>query len=525
MALQIYDLLAKGYFPKELPPPFTTISYAQALANPGVTIPAGAFTSPPLWSMSCTHNLARTGAHRRLLSIPNPKHYFLLANHIVANWSSLKACADNSLYSLSKPVDDRPDRAILPEYDLSERTTHRAKLRASARFILIADISHFFPSIYTHSLTWAIMGKAVAKAAHSAGTLRRRWEDLVDVYSRSINNNQTVGIPIGPDTSRLLAEVLLSHIDVKLAKKFNWLTGIRYIDDYELGTTTRSQAEEVFSYIQQLLSQFELSLNVTKSRITELPDQFDPYWTSRVRVFIFRDAGVTGQRNDLTAYFDMVFDFYKRFPDEGLLKYAVARLRSLEIYRNNWSFFENILSQCVLIEPACIPQVCDQIIYYRTKRYRINKKLWAECLNRIVYERVPLGHSSEAAWAMWLMKILNIKLLAKSAKAVGACEDSVTALMGLGLAAVGLTNPNHLSGLHHFSSPAGLFGEQWLLCYQGNMMAWLGPSSGRANLRSDPAFLHLESKNVSFFDIGIPPPAPVRLASPTVHAGGGGAGY
>jgi hypothetical protein len=274
-----------------------------------------------------------------------------------------------------------------------------------------------------------------------------------------------------------------------------------------------------------LLNQFELTLNSSKTRIVELPDQFDLYWTSHIRLFIFRNENITVQKNDITAYFDMVFEFFKRFPEEGLLKYAIARLQSVEINRTNWPFFENILCHCVLIEPACIPQVCDQILHYRTKRYRMNKKLWSECLNRIVYEQVPLGHSSEASWAMWLMRILNIKLLVKSAKIIGSSEDSITALMALGLAALGLANPSHLSGLYRFSSSSELFQEQWLLCYQGNMMGWLGSNSKRSNLQKDEMFLYLESKNVSFFDIGIMPSTTPRLLTTKFSSGGGVGGY
>lgn len=518
MPLQLADLLSKGYFPKELPPPFTTRSLSSVIASAQAPPLIGLCSSQPRWSPPCVHNLVRTGGLRRGLGIPNPKHFCRLANHVVVNWNNLTACANASPFSLSKPVEGRPDRAISPEHSLDSRTLKRAQLRASGRIVLMADIARFFPSIYTHTIPWAIMGKAVAKAAHAAGTLRGTWQDTTDVLSCCINNNQTVGIPIGPDTSRLLAEVLLTRIDVELANKFTRLRGMRYIDDYEFSFATRSQAEDVLSLLQHLLSEFELGLNPSKTAIVELPTQLDPAWTSKIRVFMFRRAGITGQKNDLTAYFDMVFDFFKAFPEEGLLKYAIARLRSVEIHRQNWRLLESILSHCILIEPACIPQVCDQVTYYRTKRYGISKPLWSECLNRIVYERVPLGQSSEAAWAMWLMKLLNINISAKSAKAISQTEDSIVGLMALGLAASGLANNAYLSGLHRFSPPSALFESQWLLCYQGNLMAWLGATSGPANLVGDLFFSYLVSQNVSFFDIGVTPPVAIR------HAGAGG-GY
>jgi hypothetical protein len=522
MPLQLSDLLSKGYFPKELPPPFTTTNYSQALSGPLAALPTNTFTCTPTYSPPCVHNLVRTGGLRRNLAIPNPKHFFSLARHVVANWANFIGCTSVSPFSLTKPVDGGTDRAISPEHTLSERVDFRAKLRSTHRYLLEADISRFFPSIYTHSIPWAVMGKPAAKAAHAAGTLRGTWSDMTDVFSRSMFNNQTIGIPIGPDTSLPIAEVLLSRIDIELANKFKRLEGIRYIDDYEFAFATRSEAEEVLSYLQHLLNDFELALNANKTAILDLPDPLDPPWTSKIRVFVFRDAGVTGQRNDLIAYFDMVFDFFKRYPDEGLLKYAIARLRSEDIMRENWLLFESLLNHCILIEPACIPQVCDQISYYKAKHFPIRKHLWSSCLNRIVLERVPLGQSSEAAWSMWLMKLLGVKLLAKSAKAVSEGDDSIVGLMALGLASIGLATPTHLAGLSRFSDAAGLFENQWLLCYQGNLMGWLGPRSARANLHSDPAFSYLEAQNVSFFDIGVTPPAPIRPAVPLRLAGGVG---
>ncbi len=267
MSLQLHDLLLKGYFPKELPPPFVTASYAQALCGtqPQVAPPMDAFSSSPCHSAPSIHNLVRTGGLRRNLAIPNPKHFFRLAEHIVAHWADFTSHTSLSRFSLTKPVDAGAERAISPEHDLSSRVGYRANLRATNRFLLKADISRFFPSIYTHSIPWAVMGKSSAKSAHTSGTLKGSWSDKTDRFSRSIFNNQTIGIPIGPDTSRLIAELILSRIDLELAEKFPMLEGIRYIDDYEFAFATRSKAEEVLSHLQHLLNEFELALNTNKT--------------------------------------------------------------------------------------------------------------------------------------------------------------------------------------------------------------------------------------------------------------------
>jgi hypothetical protein len=481
MELKLLDLLSKGYFPKELPPPFTSLSYAEALTNTSATQYINTFSSPPKYSASVAHNLVRTGGLRRNLSIPNPKHFFHLANHIVENWVNFKECTDSSPFSLTKPVCKNIDRAISPEHDLSERVNFRAKLRSSHRFLLKADISRFFPSIYSHSIPWAVLGKLTAKEAHNNNTLKNLWCDKTDYFSRSISNNQTIGIPIGPDTSRLIAEVILSRIDIELSHKFEQLEGIRYIDDYEFVLSTRSEAEKVLSYLQHLLNDYELALNSNKTQIIELPDILDPIWTSQIRIFRFRDAGTTGQKNDIIAYFDMIFDLFKKYPEEGLL-----------------------------------------LVHYKSQSYPVTKDLWSRCLNLIISERVPLGQSSEAAWAMWLLKVLEIRLLEKGAKSISNAEDSVVCLMALGLFSIGLADASHLSGLNRFCNADELFGNQWLLCYQGNLMNWLGSKSNHSNLQSDPAFSYLCSKEVSFFNIDVPVPQPNRN---TISGSGGGEGY
>jgi len=529
MPLGLHDLLAKGYFPKELPPPFTTVSYATALAGAGVT-PDVAFLDPAKTyknqtqqhSQSARHNMVRAGGLRRDLSIPNPVHFLRLADHVVRHWTSLQTHAGTSPYSLSKPVDTQPDRAISPEHSLSERPLHRARLRATGRFLLRTDIARFFPSVYTHSLPWALMGKQAAKAAHQAHTLAGTWQDLVDFHSQKLNTNQTVGLPIGPDTSRLLAECILARVDSELSVKVTTARGMRYIDDYEFVTDTRSEAEAILSQLQHLLSQFELAVNSSKTVIEELPSELESPSVIRCRDFVFRDGGARTQHYDLQSYFGLLFEILRSDPDEGRLKYGIGRLRSVEVLDDNWAFFEDLLAQCVTVEPATIPQVCEQVVYYQSKGKPFRVPLWTAVLNGVVCERLPLGFASESAWAMWLMKQLTVALSTRAARIVADSDDSVAALMALGLAARGLGPMADLANLNRFDPASELWEANWLLCYQGNLMGWLGVG-GPARLATVPAFEFLKTRGVSFFDIGVAPPPPAR--TPITSGGGSGGGY
>jgi hypothetical protein len=456
------------------------------------------------------------------MGIPNPVAYAKLANWITCHWADLAPYSGASAFSLSKPVDTKPERAISSEHSLDERTTRRIELRANARFVLHADINRFYPSIYTHAIPWAVHEKSKVKAAMAAKDEKSLWANTLDVLVRGQNENQTLGIPIGPDCSLLLAEVLLGSIDAELIRQFPSLRGIRYVDDYEFVFHDRSEAERVVNVLQSLLSNFELALNATKTRIIELPDVVEPLWISRLRTYVFRDAGIKGQRSDLTAFFDTAFDYVRKEPNEGILKYTVARLNAIDVHGDNWGLFENLLAHCALTEPACLPQVVEQIVHYKAQGQTINSSLWSDCLNRIVSERLPLGQASEASWAMWLMKILGIPLSTEAEAAVAGCEDSIAALMGLGLASVGLANLASLSALNSFAEPTELLGPQWLLCYEGCHKGWISAPSGADTMAADERFNFLHKKGVSFFDIAVAPPFPRRYQGSGGGAGGGG---
>lgn len=520
----LQQLLANGYFPRELPPAFSTQAFANAVTGGTGGLIGQMSSGAPNKAEMCVHNMVRSGGLRRHLGIPNPVQYSRLSWFVVQNWTTLQQSARRSPFSLTQPVDTVSARAISGAHDLSARSMHRAELRASGRFLIHADINRFYPSIYTHSVPWAIHGKEVVKQAMATDSLNNLWSNRLDILARNINDQQTVGVPIGTDTSLLLAECILAAVDEELINEFPGLRGIRFIDDYEFVVNQRSEAEQVVSTLQSILSRYELALNPTKTEIIELPYPIEPLWTSRLRTFLFRDAGTRGQRTDLTAYFDNAFELARAAPNEGVFKYAIPRLNAVDVEADNWQIFQYLLSQCVRGEPACLPQVCDQIFYYRSNRgWGADVGLWAACLEQTILERLPLGQASEALWALWMMKHLGIAMSTAVEAVVDGCEDSPVALMALSMANSGLGSASPYTRLQTFAESSELFRRHWLLCYEGNKQGWLTPPSGADALDVHPQFAFLRSQNVSFFDTNALPHVPPRH-TPS-YSGSGGGGY
>lgn len=140
------------------------------------------------------------------------------------------------------------------------------------------DITKCFDSIYTHSITWATHGKNVVKEniVPSKSTFAGKFDALM----QNANYLETNGIIIGPEFSRIFAEIILQAVDVRvqtiLEKSHQMLQNIdyeafRYVDDYFVFFNEASVAEQFLETLQVVLKEYKLSINATKSQIYEKP--------------------------------------------------------------------------------------------------------------------------------------------------------------------------------------------------------------------------------------------------------------
>ncbi|MBS1571778.1 MAG: RNA-directed DNA polymerase [Bacteroidetes bacterium] len=133
------------------------------------------------------------------------------------------------------------------------------------------DISKCFDSIYTHSISWALLDKEVVKKylADSKQTFGYRFDTLM----QKLNYNETNGIVIGPEFSRIFAELILQEIDDR-AKQELKLAGLhykrdyeifRYVDDYFVFYNDEAAKDKILSTFRLGLRDFKLSLNDSKT--------------------------------------------------------------------------------------------------------------------------------------------------------------------------------------------------------------------------------------------------------------------
>src|SRR3546814_9550733 len=96
----------------------------------------------------------------------------------------------------------------------------------------------FYHSIYTHSIAWAILGKAHVKASHHTNAFKGHFANHLDKAVGAGQEGQTIGIPLGPDTSRIIAELVAVEVE-EIAKE--------HIPDFQ------ERSEETTTELQSLM--------------------------------------------------------------------------------------------------------------------------------------------------------------------------------------------------------------------------------------------------------------------------------
>lgn len=425
-----------------------------------------------------------------------------MAAAIHKNWPALRKHCKRSPFSLTAwTFDENGDRALKASVEFDDRITHRMRVRANSSYILRADIARCFPSIYTHSVAWALLGKAKAKKNYSDSKLG----NLLDVLLQSMQDGQTIGIPIGQDTSRLVSELILSDIDAKLAKGQK-LNGIRAIDDYEFGFRTMAAAESFLARLQRELEGYELALNPLKTRIDPLPQPLLDEWESQLRMAelaIFTPIPDLAQRRRRAIlYFHKALELQRAYPQEGVLRLALARSGQLITGSRDWEVYQHFLLQCATSEAGTLPSVIDKLLVAEvTSSLRLDRRAIAETFNHLIAINAPLGHSSEVAFAIWGCMLFSLKIDSTAAKAISAMEDATVAVMALdahskGLIPAGLRRVSY----RRYFREEELYGGSWLLAYEAAVHGWLAPGIASSYVDAEPCFGHLKAKGVRFYD-------------------------
>ena len=504
--------IRKGFFPKELPPPFNTDSLANSVVDilpqldttldlvkdetktkNGVTTLERKYKQQPK-SKLIPYSVPKIQTHRRLLAIPNPIHQIRLCNTIVSNWIDITQHTEQSAISLTRLTEDTTGKKVFQEMSFEEITEQKILRSSGAKYLLRLDISRFYPSIYTHSIPWALHTKTTSKAQK---TNRNLLGNAIDQDLRRLQDDQTMGIPIGSETSRVISEIIATSIELNVSQNLN---GIRLIDDYHLYFKSMSDLEKCISDFNKSMKDYELALNPSKQRIVELPEIYENKWVWEVKSFRFRNK-VSEQKSDLISYFNLAFDNSKKYRDDYVMRFAIRGLKYVVINTANFYLLEELLLKSLFYEPKTIDFISEIFLSYRDKGYNINLPKLTDRLNEFLIYHINLENTFEISWCLWLMTKLRISLNSNLANSLSQVENSVIALIALDMRESNLISSGLDTTLWQsiLNDKSNLYSENWLLVYESVKKGWLSFSSTDW-INSDVFFNFIRTKNVDFYD-------------------------
>lgn len=168
------------------------------------------------------------------------------------------------------------------DYDISYKfyeSFDYLRIEQKFRFLRTLDVASCFYHIYTHSIAWAVKSKEYAKA-NLRGHFPNLFESAFDDLMQSMNYRETNGILVGPEISRIFAEIIFQRIDLNVLERLKNERDLslhkdfeikRYVDDHFVFANEEKTLDIIEDVYKDELEKFKLYLNAKKSETFERP--------------------------------------------------------------------------------------------------------------------------------------------------------------------------------------------------------------------------------------------------------------
>lgn len=333
-----HALLRENFFPRlngrkyEIPPCFTSNGFTPEVAD-----------RLPKWKElpKERHNIGfelmpfkqtRPDGFLRRSAIPHPWPHAQIAKLFASNWHISERLHQNELSAIRPMVYSDGRVFSSTNYDEPEHVFERwwEEARFGSNFVLQLDIKSFFPSVYTHSLCWSTHSKKLSKLlargkgppTGAAGFQQNEFCNQLDTFLKNQNQNQTLGIPIGPGTSNLVGEFLLLDVDEKLEESFG-PRFLRFVDDYYFAAKSEEEADRFTRALEDELNKVELSLNPLKTSLTPVSREIRASWLNDLRLLL---ATPLRSKLQVVSYWDKVLRIAGESGNGAALRYGMRGL-------------------------------------------------------------------------------------------------------------------------------------------------------------------------------------------------------
>jgi hypothetical protein len=237
--------------------------------------------------------------------------------------------------------------------------------RAEKKFKILYkfDITKCFDSIYSHSIVWALLNKEIVKDKINAS--RGTFPGKFDTFIQNSNYGETNGIVIGPEFSRIFAELVLQQIDKIVEGRLRNDSGLfhrkdyeiyRYVDDYFLFCDAEHTKDLIVRLFRHELKEYKMSLNDAKGKpyakpmVTEISiakQKINQLFEKEPRFKIEEkeksNSEDSSEEDDVTIINKHVFRFYIN-PNKLALKFKIIIKESNVEYKDVLNYSLAILN-------------------------------------------------------------------------------------------------------------------------------------------------------------------------------------
>ncbi|EDP68069.1 hypothetical protein CAT7_00880 [Carnobacterium sp. AT7] len=513
---EYYEALSEtGMFMDSIPEEFNSKMLYKADTTKKLTNTNGNWTELIKFSIPKFGNIRRNG------SVPNAYSYLQLCKVISEEWNDIENNHFNtSEYSLTTPVLKivEEDKVITTKHKYSEMKERAIDFSSRYKYVVKLDINSYYPSIYTHAISWAIHTKIFAKENMRDTSLSG---NKIDKAVRNMQSGQTMGIPIGPITSNFLHEIIGVAIDQTIkqigAEKSITIVGSRYTDDMEFYFNKEEDATWFIRRAQVALKEYELELNSEKSIIERVPIVLEKEHIFSINSFRFRnylygnrteeettDLLMKMQKKDIMSFFNMVFTFYKKNPSKGMLKYAIKYMSHNIIYKENWHVVQSLLMQCVIVDSSTIGIVLELIEGYYLNDYISREELMRlkSFLNDLLKEHLLFQNHYEASQILSFCRKMKILINEENTKALEMQDNSIICILTMNLKKHDLLSNFDESSYINLLPLATANNQYWLFAYEAKKNKWFSNLNNiTVSFPTNSIFyMDLLSNDVSFFE-------------------------
>lgn len=482
-------LLGHNYLPaqrrskEELPPIFSSETFTLAAAAPLLSM------KPTARGFDLVeYRATKFNSVARSYAIPHPIAYAQLANCIATNWSAIEPF-QSSHVSMIRPRQHKDKRIIIMDYEKSSARSSRVRgLAFNKRYVAKADIATCFPSVYTHAIPWAVVGKAAAKLETKGG-----WHNDLDFHARRCVRDETQGIPVGPGTSNVIAEILLAVVDQKLAPEFDFVRGggvngmSRFIDDYSFYCDSYDEAERFIRRLEEELNALRLRLNAKKTAIITPLAPFSDLWATELALRL-PSAATTLNEYRCTSYLEFATSLATKYPEGSVLKYAASALIRANLSLSAKKATLDYLLVLSVANPVLLPLL--ESLFDGTMM--LGHVLFPSRIIQILRDGAARHRSDAMAWTLYYCRKYGLAIPDDLADAVIKTEDCI-AILTL------FHTGQHLAKITAWTttldkSDAYTLDRYWLLLYQLHVNGHVG-----SDFCSVPnAFAALKAAGVTF---------------------------